>query len=137
MHGDIGIHNFLVHNDGRLVLCDFAGSGMEGIPDTIAAGSRYTHPDAYDIHYETGPEDDIFALGSVLYELYFEKRLFEDQTSRQIRQNLCEGKYPSLSTVRLPLGNVIRKCWTRRGYAAREALSELGTRNSKHEIMQS
>ncbi|KUJ07411.1 uncharacterized protein LY89DRAFT_725897 [Mollisia scopiformis] len=26
VHGDIGVHNFLVHDDGRLILCDFARS---------------------------------------------------------------------------------------------------------------
>ncbi|WEW60304.1 hypothetical protein PRK78_005789 [Emydomyces testavorans] len=125
-HCDLGVHNFLIHNDGRLVLCDFAGSGMEGIKGTVAAGTRYTHPDAYDIYYETGPRDDIFALGSTLYELYFEKRLFEGQTSDCIRQNLREGEYPELSAVALPLRNVIKNCWFHREYTASMALTELG-----------
>ncbi|KAF2241850.1 kinase-like protein [Trematosphaeria pertusa] len=125
IHGDIGAHNFLIHNDGRLVLCDFAGSGMEGLKNTVTAGSRYSHPDSYGIDHETGPEDDVFALGTVLYEVYFDKRLFNDQTSGEIRRKLRDRQYPDLSAVPRPLRNVIEKCWFHHGYKANEALTDL------------
>jgi len=60
-----GLHNFLVHGDGRLILCDFAGSGMEGLLSTISAGVRYVNPQHSGDLYSTA-EDDIFALGTVL-----------------------------------------------------------------------
>jgi serine/threonine protein kinase len=44
IHGDIGLHNLLIHDDGGIVLCDFAGSGMEGLLPTIGAGVRYSDP---------------------------------------------------------------------------------------------
>lgn len=52
----------LIHDDGGIVLCDFAGSGMEGIPPIIGAGVRYSDPQRSENMYST-KEDDIFALG--------------------------------------------------------------------------
>ncbi|OBT97073.1 hypothetical protein VE01_04876 [Pseudogymnoascus verrucosus] len=80
IRGDIGLHNLLTHDDGGIVLCDFAGSGMEGLPPTIGAGVRYSDPQRNDNMYST-KEDDIFALGTVLYELSARKRLFDGQSS--------------------------------------------------------
>ena len=42
IHADLGLHNFLLH-DGRLILCDFAGSGQE-VASYVSAGVRYLHP---------------------------------------------------------------------------------------------
>jgi serine/threonine protein kinase len=128
VHGDIGLHNFLLHDDGRLILCDFAGSGMEGLPATIGAGVRYANP-----HYSENPhstaEDDIFALGTVLYELDCGKRLFEGQSSRDIYRHLRDLEFPDLSMAPLPLRDIIKKCWSLPGYKASDALTELGMYN--------
>lgn len=125
VHGDIGLHNFLVHDDGRLILCDFAGSGMKGLLPTISAGVRYANPQRSGNPYSTA-EDDIFALGTVLYELDRGERLFEGQSSRDIYRHLRDRKFPDLSTVALPLRCIIKKCWTLPGYKASDALAELG-----------
>ena len=45
VHADLGLHNFLLHDDGRLILCDFAGSGLDGLPPpNVSAGVRYLNP---------------------------------------------------------------------------------------------
>ncbi|KAK5987099.1 hypothetical protein PT974_11217 [Cladobotryum mycophilum] len=105
VHGDIGLHNFLACNDGRIILCDFAGSGMEGILPTVAAGVRYSKPENDQNDYPT-EEDDVFALGTVLYELTVHERLSRakaveifivtcatrnSQTCRQSRYHLVES----------------------------------------------
>ncbi len=128
VHGDIGLHNFLVHNDGRLILCDFAGSGMEGITPTIGAGVRYADPQ-HSGNPHSMTEDDIFALGTVLYELDAGKRLFESQSSRDIYRHLRDREFPDLSMAPLPLRDVIKKCWNLPGYKASDALAELGMFN--------
>jgi serine/threonine protein kinase len=128
VHGDIGLHNFLVHDDGRLILCDFAGSGMEGLTPTISAGVRYANP-----QHSQNPcsmaGDDVFALGTALYELDRGRRLFEGQSSRDIYRHLRDREFPDLSMVPLPLRHIIEKCWTLPGYKASDALAELGMFN--------
>jgi serine/threonine protein kinase len=128
VHGDIGLHNFLVHDDGRLVLCDFAGSGMKGLPPTIGAGVRYANPQHNQNPHSTA-EDDIFALGTVLYELEQGKRLFEGQSSWDIYRHLRDREFPDLLIVPLPLRYIIEKCWTLPGYKASDALAELSIFN--------
>lgn len=123
------MHNFLIGNDGRLILYDFALSAMKGFDRAVATSSRYSHPISYELDHQSVPEDDVFALGTVLYELHYCKRLFEDQTSGQIRRHIQEGKFPDLAKVALPLGSIIKKCWFNRGYKASDALAELGLCN--------
>ena len=125
IHGDIGLHNMLIHNDGGTVLCNFAGSGMEGLLPTIGAGVRYSDPQRSDNLYST-KDEDIFALGTVLYELGSMKRLFEGQSSQYIYRHLRDREFPDLSTVPLPLRYLITKCWSLPGYQASEALVEMG-----------
>ncbi|KAH9220935.1 kinase-like domain-containing protein [Leptodontidium sp. 2 PMI_412] len=124
VHGDIGLHNFLVHDDGRLILCDFAGSGTEGLLPTISAGVRYANPQ-HDWNPYSTAEDDIFALGTVLYELDSGERLFEGQSSRDIYRHLRDQEFPDLSMVALPLRGIIKKCWELPGYKASDVLAEL------------
>ncbi|WEW59005.1 hypothetical protein PRK78_004473 [Emydomyces testavorans] len=125
VHADIGLHNFLIHDDGRLILCDFAGSGMEGLPNTIAGGVRYSNP-KYDQRLYSTAEDDVFALGTVLYELECGKRLYEGQSDQDIARQLRNQEFPDLYMIALPLRSVIEKCWTLEGYKADEAEAELG-----------
>ena len=124
VHGDLGLHNFLLHDDGRLVLCDFAGSGLDGLPPNVSAGVRYLNP-LFDTDYPSG-RDDIFALGTVLYEIHRGERLFNGKTDQEISRYLRNKQFPDLSLVPSPLREVIEKCWTVPGYKASEALIELG-----------
>ncbi|KIV89099.1 hypothetical protein PV10_08703 [Exophiala mesophila] len=124
VHGDLGLHNFLLHDDGRLVLCDFAGSGLDGSPPNVSAGVRYLNP-LFDTDYPS-ESDDIFALGTVLYELHRGERLFNERSDQEISRYLRNKQFPDLSLVPSPLREVIEKCWTVTGYKASEAWIELG-----------
>ncbi|OAG45502.1 hypothetical protein AYO21_00138 [Fonsecaea monophora] len=119
VHGDIGLHNFLLHDDGRLILCDFAGSGLDELPPNVSAGVRYLNP-LFDSDYPS-ERDDVFALGTVLYELDRGERLFEGKSEREIRQCLRNKQFPDLSLVSSPLRQVIEKCWTVPDYKAGNA----------------
>ena len=71
-------------------------------------------------------QDDIFALGTVLYQLDSGKQLFEGQGSQDIYRHLRDREFPDLSMVPLPLRHIIEICWTLPGYNASDALVELG-----------
>ena len=78
---------------------------------TISASVRYANP-----QYSQNPysmvQDDIFALGTVLYQLDSGKQLFEGQGSQDIYRHLRDREFPDLSMVPLPLRHIIEKCWT-------------------------
>jgi serine/threonine protein kinase len=108
VHRDLGLYNFLLHNDGRLILCDFAGSGLDDLPPNVSAGVRYLNP-LFDSDYPS-ERDDVFALGTVLYELDRGERLFDGKSDQKIRQCLCNKQFPDLSLVSSLLRRVIKKC---------------------------
>jgi serine/threonine protein kinase len=124
VHADFGLHNFLLRDDGGIVLCDFAGSGLNGKPCYVAHGVRYANP-LSNREYPT-EEEDVFALGTVLYELDRGELLSDGMDREEIYMRLRDRQFPDLSMVSLPLRGVIEKCWTVPKYKASDALKELG-----------
>ena len=124
VHADFGLHNFLLGNDGGIVLCDFAGSGLDRGRCYVAHGVRYTNP--LSTRENPTEQEDIFALGTVLYELDRGELLFKGMSREEIYMRLRDRQFPDLSMVSLPLRGVIEKCWTVPGYKASDALKELG-----------
>jgi serine/threonine protein kinase len=123
VHGDLGLHNFLLHDDVRIILCDFAGSGLDELPPNISAGVRYLNP-LFDWEYPL-ERDDVFALGTVLYELDRVERLFDGRIDKEIGQFLRNKQFPDLSLMSSPLRQVIEKCWKPPDYKASNALIAL------------
>lgn len=124
VHADFGLHNFLLRDDGGIVLCDFAGSGIDGGRCSVGHGVRYRDP-LSPREYPT-EQEDVFALGTVLYELDRGELLFKGMSHEEIYMRLRNRQCPNLLTVSLPLRGVIEKCWTVPGYKASDALKELG-----------
>ncbi|KAF1962030.1 kinase-like protein [Byssothecium circinans] len=124
VHADCGLHNFLLCNDGGIVLCDFAGSGIDGGRCFVSHGVRYRDP-LCTREYPT-EQEDVFALGTVLYELDGGELLFKGMSHEEVHMRLRDRQFPDLSRVSLPLKSIIEKCWTMPGYKASDALEELG-----------
>lgn len=106
------------------MLCDFAGSDLDGGRCCVAHGVGYANP-LSTREYPT-EQEDVFALGTVLYELDRGELLFEGMSRQEIYMRLRDRQFPDLSMVSLPLRGVIAKCWTVPGYKASDALKELG-----------
>jgi serine/threonine protein kinase len=123
VHGGPGLHNFLLHDDGRLILCDFAGSGLDDLPPNVSAGVRYFNP-LFDTDYPQ-QRDGVHALGTVLYELDRGERLFEGKSDPDTSKCLRNKQFPDLCLASPPPREVIEKCWTVPDYTASDALIEL------------
>ena len=72
-------------------------------------------------------QHDIFALGSLMYELARGEVLFEGLEDEEIYNRLERKKFPDISDLPMPLKGVIEKCWLDPAYTAQDALRDLGT----------
>jgi RIO-like serine/threonine protein kinase len=82
MHGDLNLHNFLLHDDGKLILCDFAGFGLDKLLPNINADIRYLNL-LFNSDYPS-ERDDIFVLNTVFYEFDRGERFFDGKTIRRL-----------------------------------------------------
>ncbi|RFU32220.1 hypothetical protein B7463_g4103, partial [Scytalidium lignicola] len=123
IHADFGLHNFLLRDDGSIVLCDFSGSSLDGACPYVAYGVPYDDP--LSTRDNPSENEDVFALGTVLYELDRGKLLFDGMSGDEIFLRLRNRDFPDLSMIDLPLRGVVEKCWTVEGYTASDALKEL------------
>ncbi|PYH96917.1 kinase-like protein [Aspergillus ellipticus CBS 707.79] len=94
VHSDIGCHNFLVQDDGSLALADFGGSGIDDTRAVVSYSTRYARPCVEDD--ESREVDDLYALGTVIYEISVGYQLYPESSSREVRKLLHRGQYPDL-----------------------------------------
>ncbi|KAI5359947.1 Putative protein kinase [Septoria linicola] len=127
IHGDIQLRNFMLDEEGRLIIIDFAGSTLDGQQGTALEGTRYFLP--------RQPEDpstvrtDIFALGTVLYAILAGQELHEGQSEKAIAELLGNQDFPYTDDV--PCGCTISDCWSGRCASAEQAYQAI-SRNLKH-----
>ncbi|KAL2755765.1 hypothetical protein ACRALDRAFT_2034779 [Sodiomyces alcalophilus JCM 7366] len=128
VHCDLGLHNILLTDSGDVVLCDFAGSILDGSRPFVAHGDRYADP--LRRSKELAQRDDVFALGTVMYEIACGKLLFEGLEDWEIHERLAKREFPDLSGIPTLLRDVIEKCWTEPEYTAKDALADLDAKAS-------
>lgn len=89
VHCDVGIHNFLVQDNGTLALADFGGSRVDGSKCQEAGLPRYKRPT---LARDSDPTeiDDIFSLGMVIYEVKTGQMAYAGKSNGEIR-NLLES----------------------------------------------
>ncbi|WEW61313.1 hypothetical protein PRK78_006803 [Emydomyces testavorans] len=132
-HADLAGKNLLVDSSRNILLCDFSGSSVDGETAIIIAGAGFRHPDRE--HYRPPTVlGEIHALGPTIYEIVTGRKPFHEKTSDQDREvdELTEqGKYPDVS--KLPLGDVIAKCWKRDGFfnSAADVAEEIARQAAK------
>ncbi|PSS22745.1 hypothetical protein M430DRAFT_48385 [Amorphotheca resinae ATCC 22711] len=113
IHCDIGAHNFLIQNDGSIALADFCGSILDGSTSLAATSARSTE------------KDDIFALGTVLYEISVGHRLYADRSDGEIWELFQKREFPCLTGLARSLRSVIEKCWRDQYNSTEEVKSDL------------
>ncbi|TVY44114.1 Serine/threonine-protein kinase [Lachnellula subtilissima] len=109
IHGDLGCQNFLVDSDGHIKLCDFAGSKLRDLDAWISYEVRSQHP-TYSGQQPT-IKTEIFALGSVFFEIYTSRPPFPLESSLIVRQKFFAGEFPIQEVSDPDVRHVIQFCW--------------------------
>lgn len=130
LQSDMGCHNFLLDEDDNVKLCDFGGSSIDGSKPLCAPGAGYQRPtddtDTFTV------KDDLFALGSTLYEIWTSKRPYQNDQNdfrcerdhyRTVLDHFRNQRFPDLTRV-LPAG-IIRQCWLDHYTSAAEVVMDL------------
>lgn len=113
VHCDIGSHNFLVQNDGSLALADFWGSSLDGSNAIVAPGARYARPLTREelASDQNDKSDDIFALGTLIYEISVGYRLHAEKSDGEIIKLIQGGIFPDLDGLEANVRRVVHGCW--------------------------
>lgn len=72
-------------------------------------------------------KDDIFALGTVLYEIGVGHQLYPGKSDGEIYQLFQDKEFPDTSGLTKSLSTAIEKCWRDQYTSADEVHSELGS----------
>jgi hypothetical protein len=101
IHGDIKLSNFLICSDGRVRLCDFqSATSMEKLGAPTQWTVQWTSP--YRARNEAATqrkEEDLFALGVTIWQVYTGKNPFEGLTSFQLQEALVAGETVDLNDI--------------------------------------
>ncbi len=120
IHRDLSPRNILVTAERNIVLCDFAGSSLDGKWLAECRGEiRFTRPS----DRKTTTQDDIFALGCVFYEILTGRPPYTDKEDCEVGSLYEEGIFPPVN--QLPIGDIITKCWVGRYNHISEVLVDL------------
>ncbi|PVH74991.1 hypothetical protein DL98DRAFT_602791 [Cadophora sp. DSE1049] len=112
IHYDIGAHNFIVSNDGLLVLADFYGSNLDGLTAVVAPSTRYCKPiPIKERSLNIRIKDNLFALSILLYEIASGSRILEGKDDRDVTKLYEKGEFPDLKEIEARLAKVTKKCW--------------------------
>jgi hypothetical protein len=106
-HRDVTPQNVLRMGDGHLVLSDF-GLAIEGADTTVHGGTpRYMAPETA-MGQRSDQRSDVWQLGSILHELFFDGRPEWDVTAKGIV--LREPTRPGAPALQRALGRLCRDC---------------------------
>jgi hypothetical protein len=86
-------------------LADFAGSSMDDSPLLIAVTASHEYPGSL-----LSVQGDLFAFGSVLYEIMTGHAPYNGLPDEEIRTRYSKGEFPNTEFLQA-IGSIIRKCW--------------------------
>jgi len=108
-HGDISCQNMMLDRNDNAKICDFAGSRMGKKEGSARYQVRNQHP-GY-IGHQPNATTEIFALGSVFFEIVTGRPPYEYLPESSIQQKYAEGDFPLDFIIRPEMQAVIGACW--------------------------
>ncbi|KAF1364394.1 kinase-like protein [Lizonia empirigonia] len=105
VHGDLTCHNVFLDEKLSARLADFAGSSLDGSPLLIAVTASHEYPGSV-----LSAQGDLFAFGSVLYEIMTGNVPYADLAEDEILRRYSKGDFPDMDSLQA-IGDIIRKCW--------------------------
>lgn len=101
IYGDLKIENILLSKDGIVKLCDFNLSGTESVLNSSMQGTLcYLAPEMI-MNSPRTKKSDFWALGVLLYYLFFEQFPFQNNSSSSLIQNILNKKIHKFPNHRL------------------------------------
>lgn len=117
----------MIQDDGTLALADFGGSVIDDTPAVVSYSTRYSRPTPITDDSDSTEIDDLFALGTVIYEISVGSQLYSDKSTKEIRNLLQKREFPDLEAIPTKFAEVIRKCWANEYHNADEVIRDLKT----------
>ncbi|KAK3378992.1 kinase-like domain-containing protein, partial [Lasiosphaeria ovina] len=110
IHSEFSTANILLDASMNAIVCDFSSSSIDGYRPQSATSIE---PSFYRPHRRARDsytvQDDLFALGSLLYELVTRTRPYQDLKGNEVGRLYRDGEFPPVD--HLAVGGVIGKCW--------------------------
>jgi serine/threonine protein kinase len=98
-HRDISPSNIMMTTEGTVKLIDFGIAARSGARETYIAGKpAYMAPEMV-VERRADHRSDIFALGTVLYEMLTGERLFPGDSANEVLERVVVGDIPSSKTL--------------------------------------
>lgn len=105
IHGDLTTANIFLDGGLKAKLADFAGSSIDSSPLLIAVTASHEYPgDTLSV------QGDIFAFGSVMYEVMTGERPYAALSEANVRARYLSKDFPDITSLD-SLGRIIRACW--------------------------
>lgn len=125
LHNDISARNVLLASDLTIKICDF---GFSTLSDTMVMdGMAETRYNRCPLVEGRKPclADDIFAIGSLFFEVHSGKRPYDDRNSASVEDLYSAGVFPTLDGISSPYAAIIRGCWYNEYTCVRDIEREL------------
>ena len=96
MHWDLKLGNLLLDAKNNVKISDFDFSDQwppGKKPDTFCGSPAFTAPELFLGRPYTGPEQDVWSLGGILYTMVTGSLPFRRQDFWELRQRVLRGQY--------------------------------------------
>lgn len=127
VHCDLSPRNFLLDSELNIKISDFGGSSFRGGRPSAIPGTRFRHH-SYDIDAVPTVQDEVFALGSLIYFILEGVYPLKDLSSEDFDRAYEAEQFPDTSL--LVYGHVVRQCWKREIHSAQAVYQALIRRHS-------
>ena len=95
VHRDVSPSNIMMTREGTVKLIDFGIATRSGTrDDTLTGKPAYMAPEMI-VELRADSRSDIFSLGTVLFEMLTQRRLFGGRTTAEVLEQVIAGEYPS------------------------------------------